>query len=350
MELADGGSSFCRSLHRSLRRAADPAITRKTFLAREFLDGTITAHLLGRVEARMQATILLLCFSFTISAAQERPELEIERRIVEYLKEHVKPGERVVVSDLHNNVFKTPEERKVLERMFNTFFKIPLFVAQYKAATNDIPTLADIARQFNLPVEGEAAVLLSIMESDPRVPRFITRDPASGEITAVDIEAVKKDRRFGQVLERTLTGWPGRDVPPFTLELIDGSTLSSSDLGGRSYLLYFWFTGCPPCVRIAPHLAELQRRFGSRDFTVVAVNADRLLELDVTDDQRSAYAKKAGFTFPVAHMNRRIQEDFGAIGVYPTLFLIDAAGVIRKHYVNYQPLEVLSRDVEDILR
>ncbi len=298
----------------------------------------------------MQAMILSLCFLATAPAAQERPDLEIERRIVEYLKEHVKPGERVIVSDLHNNVFKTPEERKVLDRMFNTFFKIPLFVAQYKAATNELPTLADISRQFNLPVEGEAAVLMSIMESDPRVPRFITRDPASGEITAVDIEAVRKDRRFGHVLERTLTGWVGRDVPPFTLELFDGSTISSSDLSGKAYLLYFWFSGCPPCVRIAPHLSELQGNFGARNFSIVAVNADRFLELEVTDDQRAAYVKKAGFTFPVGHLNRKMQDDFGAINVYPTLFLVNAAGIIQKHYVNYQPLDVLERDVEDILQ
>ncbi len=298
----------------------------------------------------MRVLVLSMCFLTMTTAAQEKPELQIERRIVEYLKEHVKPGERIIVSDLHNNVFKTPEERKVLDRMFNAFFKIPLFVAQYKAATSELPTLADIARQFNLPIEGEVAVLMSIMESDPRVPRFITRDPASGEITAVDIEAVRKDRRFGHVLERTLTGWVGRDVPPFTLELFDGNRISSSDLSGKAYLLYFWFTGCPPCVRIAPHMAELQRSFGTRNFTVVAVNADRFLELDVADDQRAAYVRKAGFTFPVGHLNTKMQDDFGAINVYPTLFLVNTAGIIQKHYVNYQPLDVFKRDVEDILQ
>ncbi len=298
----------------------------------------------------MRVMILSMCFLTMATAAQEKPELQIERRIVEYLKEHAKPGERIIVSDLHNNVFKTPEERKVLDRMFNTFFKIPLFVAQYKAATNQLPTLADIARQFNLPIEGEAAVLLSIMESDPRVPQFITRDPASGEITAVDIEAVRKDRRFGHVLERTLTGWVGRDVPPFTLELFDGSRISSSDLSGKAYLLYFWFTGCPPCVRIAPHMTDLQRSFGARNFTVVAVNADRFLELEVTDDQRAGYVQKARFTFPVGHLNRKMQDDFGAINVYPTIFLVSAAGIIQKHYVNYQPLEVFKRDVAGILQ
>ena len=300
-----------------------------------------------------KATILgtfALLGAVAFAAAQERPDLETEKRVVQYLKEHVKPGEPLIVSELYNNVFKTPEERKVLDRLFNTFFKIPLFVAQYKAGTGGVPALADIARQFNLPVEGEAALLLTIIDSDPRVPKFIKRDLATGEILSVDIEAVKKDRRFGQVLERTLTGWAGRDAPPFTTELFDGTKFSSQQLAGKNFLLYFWFSGCPPCAKISPHLARLQREFEARGFTVVAVNADRVLELETTDQQRAAYVKKEGFTFPVGHLNKEMQEAYGNVNVYPTLFLVDSRGVIIKSYVNYQPYETLSQDLENMLK
>jgi thiol-disulfide isomerase/thioredoxin len=275
---------------------------------------------------------------------QERSSAAAEKRVVDYLRENVKPGERLVVSDLYNSVFKGEEERKVLNRLFNTFFKIPLFVAQYKASTGQIPTLADISRQFNLPVEGEAAVLLSIIDSDPRVPKFIKRN-AAGEIVEVDIEAVKKDRRFGQVLERTLLGWAGRDSPGFAVTQLDGTELHVRELAGKNYLLYFWFSGCPPCVKIAPHLAELQRRFGGKSFTVIGLNADRLLELETTDAERAEYVRKAGLAFPVAHLNKKAQEDYGNVNVFPTLFLVDARGVVRKHYVNYQTAETLRADV-----
>lgn len=302
------------------------------------------------VRVRVCACLMVMLAAFGAVVAQEKSDRAIEERIVQYLHEHVKPGERVIVSDLNNNVFKTPEERKVLERMFNTFFKIPLFVAQYKASTNEVPSLADIARQFSLPVPGEVAVLLTIMESDPRVPSFITRDPKSGEITAVDVEAVKKDRRFGQLLERTLAGWVGKDAPAFSMDLFTGKPFSSDQLKGKNYLLYFWFSGCPPCAKIAPHMTALQRRFGSRNFTVVAANADRLLELDTTDQQRAEYVKKEGWTFPAGHVSKQMMESFGAVNVYPTLFLVDSKGVIVKQYVNYQPLNVLADDVSSILK
>ncbi len=300
----------------------------------------------------MNRILLLVVLAWSVSAlplrAQERSDLAIEQRIVQYLKQHVKPGEPLIVTELYNNVFKSPEEQKVLARLFNTFFKIPLFVAQYKTGTGRIPTLEDISHQFNFQVEGEAAVLLSVMDNDPRVPKFITRDPKTGEISAVDVEAVKKDRRFGQVLERTLSGWAGKQAPPFTLDLFDGKAITSEVLKGQNYLIYFWFYGCPPCVKIAPELAELQRRFGSKNFTVLGVNADRLLELETSDAQRADYVRKAGFTFPLAHLNKKMQEDYGSVSVYPTLFLVDSDGVIQKHYVGYQSLDVLTHDVEGL--
>src|SRR5215510_7582417 len=129
-----------------------------------------------------------------------------ETRIIEYLKTNVTPGKPVVVSELYNTVFKTPDEQKVLERLYNTFFKIPMFIVQYNTASKKIPTLREISEQFHFTVPGEADVILRIMESDPRVPKFIQRNPKTGEITKVDIEAIKANPQFSRVLERTITG------------------------------------------------------------------------------------------------------------------------------------------------
>src|SRR6266566_8574000 len=131
----------------------------------------------------------------------------VETRIVEYLKANVTPGRPVVVSDLYNNVFKTPEERKVLERLYSTFFKIPMFIVQYNAGSKKIPTLKELSEQFNFTVPGEADVILRVMEADPRVPKFLERDPKTGEITKVDIDVIKASPAFSRVIERTITGW-----------------------------------------------------------------------------------------------------------------------------------------------
>src|SRR5215470_5602845 len=200
----------------------------------------------------------------------------VEKRIVEYLKTNVTPGRPVVVSELYNNVFKTPEEQKVLERLYNTFFKIPMFIVQYNTATKKIPTLRELSEQFNFRVPGEADVILRIMESDPRVPKFITRDPKSGEITKVDIEKIKASPQFSRVIERSITGFEGKEAPPFSITAYDGKPVTSEQYRGQLYLVYFWFTNCPPCVKTSPLLAELYDKYASNGFKIIAANADKL--------------------------------------------------------------------------
>jgi thiol-disulfide isomerase/thioredoxin len=281
-------------------------------------------------------------------AAPQAPEAEV--RVVEYLKANVKPGQAVVVSELYNTVFTGPEERSALNRLFNSFFKVPLYVAQYQRAAGKPPTLAEISEQFRFQVPGEADVMLRIMESDPRMPRFLTRDAATGEITSVDVERILAHPRFGKALERTITGWEGKPAPAFTTTTYDGQPFSSESLAGKPHLLYFWFTGCPPCVRTSPLLAEIDREYAGKGLRIVALNADRVFELPTTDEDRAAYAKKNGWSFTLAHMTAAAQEAYGAVSVFPTFFLVDGKGTIVKQLVNFQEKAVLEEAIRAALQ
>jgi thiol-disulfide isomerase/thioredoxin len=282
--------------------------------------------------------------AFLIAAVLAGPQgPDAETRVVEYLKANVKPGQPVVVSDLYNNVFTGPDERAVLNRLFNTFFKMPLYLAQHVAAAGKPPTLREVSEQFHFEVPGEADVMLRIMESDPRMPRFLTRDPATGEIAKVDVDAIMANPRFGKAVERIITGWEGRPAPAFATTTYDGQAVTSESLAGKPHLLYFWFTGCPPCMRTAPLLAELDREFAPQGLRIVALNADRVLELPYTDEDRAAYAKKQGWTFTLAQMTPQVQEAYGAVSVFPTLFFVNGKGTVVRQFVNFQDREMLER-------
>jgi thiol-disulfide isomerase/thioredoxin len=267
-------------------------------------------------------------------AAPQAPEAEV--KVVEYLKTHVKSGERVVVSQLYNEVFTAPEERAALNRLFNSFFKLPLYMAQYQKAAGKPPTLAEISEQFAFYVPGEADLMLRIMESDPRMPNFMRRHPLNGEVVIVDVERVLAHPRFGKALERTIAGWEGRPAPAFSATDYDGKPVDSAELAGRPHLLYFWFTNCPPCVRTSPLLAELDRSYAAKGFRIVGLNADRVLELPYGDEERRAYAKQQGLTFTLAQLTPEAQEAYGSVSVFPTMFFVDAKGTIVKHFVNQQ--------------
>lgn len=275
---------------------------------------------------------------------------DAETRIVEYLKANVTPGKQVVVSELYNNVFKTPEERKVLDRLFNTFFKIPMFIVQYNAASKKIPTLQELSEQFNFKVTGQADVMLRIMEADPRVPKFLTRDAKTGEITAVDIPKIQASPQFGRVLERSITGWEGKPAPSFAISAYDGTPVTSEQLGGTPHLVYVWFTNCPPCVRTSPLLAELYNRYSAQGFKIVAANADKFLELPYDDAVRADYVNKAGMKFTTAHLNPAMQQAYGGVSVFPTMFFVDKTGTIVRHFVNFQEKPVLEQAIQTSLK
>jgi len=284
---------------------------------------------------------LFLTVQSPAPAPAPAPSVRPEAAIVEYLKANVKPGVPVVVSTLFNEVFTGEPERKALNRLFNTFFKIPLFIVQAQKAKGTPPSLKEISEQFAFTIPGEADVILRIMESDPRMPKFLQRDPLTGEILKVDAEKILAHPRFGKVLERTITGWEGTSAPAFAVKAYDGSELSLAKMAGKPFVLYFWFTNCPPCVATGPLLVQLDKVYRPQGLSILALNADSLLELDYTDADRAAYAAKLGITFALGHANAAAQAAYGGVSVFPTLFFVDKAGVVVKHLVNGHERAVL---------
>jgi thiol-disulfide isomerase/thioredoxin len=270
--------------------------------------------------------------SLALVLALATPQQAAETRVVEYLKANVKPGEPVMASRLANEVFTAPEERKALDRLFKTFFKIPLYLGQHRKSAGKPPTLAEISEQFAFRVPGQADVMLRIMESDPRLPRFFTRDAKTGELQTVDVEAILADPRFGKAIERSLTGLEGLAAPAFSTTTLDGAPYASAALAGKPHVVYFWFSHCPPCVQTAPVLDERARAAG---VPVVGANADRVLELGVSDEERSAYsAKMKGLT--MVHATAEMQTAYSGVAAYPTLFFVDKNGTVVRQLVNRQ--------------
>lgn len=293
---------------------------------------------------------LLLAAAFSLLALPAWAQSDAETRVLDYIREHLRPGEPLLVSELYGNVFTQADERQALNKLYNAFFRIPLFVAQYQEKLGHPPSLKIIAEQFDLRTPQAAEVLLRVMESDPRVPRFLTRDPKTGEVTSVDVGSVRGDSRFAQAVERQLGGWEGKPAPEFTLPGLDRADLDSQALRGKVALLYVWFTGCPPCMKETPELVQLDGEFAGRGVTLVAANADRLLGLSYDDAVRRRYLAEHQVKFPVTHWTKESDRAFGSIAIFPTLFLIDPKGVIIRHWVGYVSAEELRAALASALK
>jgi peroxiredoxin len=287
-------------------------------------------------------TIVFALCSSPLAGGQDAAE----KRVIDYLRENLKPGQPVLITELYGKVFPEPEERQALDKLYRAFFRIPLFLAQHQERLGAPPGLKTVAEQFDLGSADAADVLLQVMEADPRVPRFLERDPQSGEITRVDVERIRGDSRFGKVVERQLSGWEGRPAPEFQLAELRGGEVRLTELRDHVVLLYVWFTGCPPCVKQTPDLAELDGELAPRGLRIVGANADRVLGLGYDDSVRMGYLEKEGVRFPTVHWTKESDTAYGSIAIYPTLFLIGRDGVIRRHWVGYVPREELRRAIE----
>lgn len=274
---------------------------------------------------------------------------DAETRVLNYIREHLQPGQPLLVTELYSKVFTQPDERKALDKLYKAFFRIPLFVAQYQEKFGRPPSRKVISEQFDLKTPEAAEVLLRVMESDPRVPPFLTRDPASGEITRVDTELIKSNEHFGQALAQQLAGWEGRPAPEFKLLRLEGGEIDSGALRGGVALLYVWFTGCPPCMKETPELVKLYREFSGHGLGIVSANADRLLGLAYDDAVRHRYIAEQKIPFPVGQWTKEADQAFGSISIFPTLFLIDRKGIIIQHWIGFVGREELRRAVEKAL-
>ncbi len=297
----------------------------------------------------MRLFVCALALSVSVGAFAQDTE-DAERRIISYITENAKPGERLIVSHLYNEVFTTPEERAALDKLTNAFFRIPLFIMEFEGREDRMPTLEEISGQFDFYGPEEASVVLSVMEADPRMPKnFVQRDPQTGELTGINKEAVKADARFNKAVERTLTGWEGKRIPAISGTSFAGDETSFGQYSGKVVLVYVWFTNCPPCVKIAPELIALQNKYESKGFAVLGLNADKILKLKYDDAYRAEYAEKIGTNYVNLHLTDEVRASLGNVNIFPTLFMVDGSGTIVKHFVNVQSREVLAPEIEKAL-
>jgi thiol-disulfide isomerase/thioredoxin len=67
----------------------------------------------------------------------------------------------------------------------------------------------------------------------------------------------------------------GDPVPPFSLQTLDGKTLSIASLKGKVVLLDFWATWCGPCRQAMPELKQLLQKNTGKPLVLVSVSADQ---------------------------------------------------------------------------
>ncbi len=133
----------------------------------------------------------------------------------------------------------------------------------------------------------------------------------------------------------------GKPAPDFTLETLDGKSMSLSSLRGKAVLVNFWATWCGPCKIETPWLVELQKQYGGQGLQVVGVAMD-----DSGKDEISRFAKEMGMNYPVLLGKEAVGDAYGGIPALPESFFVGRDGKIVDRIIGLRDRQ----DIEDSVK
>ena len=109
-------------------------------------------------------------------------------------------------------------------------------------------------------------------------------------------------------------------APPFTLTLVDGTTVTSTELRGQVIVLNYWATWCGPCKAELPMLNRVYQLRKDRGLRVFAV---------ATEDSLPNYRLKKLFDLLAIPAVRKVKGPYGVLEGVPTNYVIDRNGRVR---------------------
>ena len=134
-------------------------------------------------------------------------------------------------------------------------------------------------------------------------------------------------------------------MPAFSLEnVITGEEVNSETFAGKSLLITFFATWCPPCIQEIPNLIEVHDEFGPERFSVVGLSVDQEGSKVV-----KRLVEKKSINYPVMMADKRTTRDFGGVYGIPTSFLVNGKGNVVKKYTGYIPHSVLIKDIKQVI-
>ncbi len=95
----------------------------------------------------------------------------------------------------------------------------------------------------------------------------------------------------------------GKPAPSGTFTVADGTEADLASFKGKTILVNYWATWCPPCEKEMPSLGALQAARGSEAFEVVAISIDSDEDVEFAR-QRLTELGAANITFRHAPLDR----------------------------------------------
>lgn len=119
----------------------------------------------------------------------------------------------------------------------------------------------------------------------------------------------------------------GSVAPGFSLQSLDGATVSLAELRGRVVLINFWATWCEPCKQEMPAMERLYQHHRDAGFELLAISVGE------EEAPVRAFRDERSLTFPIL-----LDPEKGVSAAYqtyrfPETYLVDRQGVVVERYI-----------------
>lgn len=133
-------------------------------------------------------------------------------------------------------------------------------------------------------------------------------------------------------------------APLFSAETLEGKMIDLQSLRGQVVVLNMWYTGCLPCIKEMPELNKLSEKFKDKAVSFLAINWD-------DKEETKNFLKKYPFSFQIIPGRNDIirKQYMGKHLVFPTTYVIDQKGVVRKVFSGADKLEEITALLNNLI-
>jgi thiol-disulfide isomerase/thioredoxin len=121
-------------------------------------------------------------------------------------------------------------------------------------------------------------------------------------------------------------------APAFSLQTLDGKTLTRDGFKGQVVVLDFWATWCLPCRQALPELKDLRQKNAGQPLVLVSVSVD--------EDRKAieSFVSGNGMSWPQAwDREGRVTGGVFRISDFPSYVVLDAQGRIAFRQTGWSP-------------
>ena len=176
-------------------------------------------------------------------------------------------------------------------------------------------------------------------------PNVIRLDPSGGQ-------PIPPNPGQGAGLPRSNHFLMDKEAPDFEMTLLDtGETVKLSDYRGKTVMINFWATWCPPCVAEMPFLESVYKRYQDQDFVILAVDGGEKVEPQFVEDTIARFVQRSRLTFPIlwGDTTYEVQRDYQVRGL-PSSFIVNPEGIVVHQHGGMYPSEyIVDKAVSEVL-